>query len=70
MICATLASRIFATRVTTGTDTSFPQPPYFVGLNQPVGMEIDGQDRDGTGMIPAEAHGSFYCVVPDPAGQL
>ena len=49
---------------------AFPLPPYFVGLTQPVGKEIDRKDRDVTGMIPAEAHGSFYRVVPDPACQL
>lgn len=45
----------------------FPQTPYFIGLNEPVGLDVAFTDLDISGMIPAEIRGSFYRAVPDPA---
>lgn len=45
----------------------FPQTPYFIGLNEPVGQEVAFAGLDVQGTIPAEIRGSFYRAVPDPA---
>lgn len=46
---------------------AFPQTPYFIGLNEPVGQEVAFTGLEVTGTIPAEIRGSFYRAVPDPA---
>lgn len=45
----------------------FPQTPYFIGLNEPVGREVAFTGLTVEGTIPAEIRGSFYRAVPDPA---
>lgn len=45
----------------------FPQTPYFIGLNEPVGQEVAFTGLEVEGTIPAEIRGSFYRAVPDPA---
>ena len=50
-----------------GIEKAFPQTPYFVGLNEPVGKAVDLKGLAVTGTIPAEVRGSFYRAVPDPA---
>lgn len=45
----------------------FPQTPYFIGLNEPVGREVAFTGLEVEGTIPAEVRGSFYRAVPDPA---
>ena len=45
----------------------FPQTPYFIGLNEPVGQEVAFTGLEVQGTIPAEIRGSFYRAVPDPA---
>lgn len=46
---------------------AFPQTPYFIGLNEPVGQEVAFTGLEVAGTIPAEVRGSFYRAVPDPA---
>jgi len=46
---------------------TFPQTLYFLGLNQPVGKEVDLKALAVTGTIPGDVRGSFYRAVPDPA---
>lgn len=46
---------------------AFPQTPYFIGLNEPVGKEVAFTGLEVEGTIPAEVRGSFYRAVPDPA---
>ncbi|HWU02705.1 MAG TPA: carotenoid oxygenase family protein [Novosphingobium sp.] len=45
---------------------NFPQTPHFVGLNQPVGQEVDLSGLKVEGNLPPEVRGSFYRAVPDP----
>ena len=45
----------------------FPQTPYFIGLNEPVGQEVAFTGLEVEGTIPAEIRGGFYRAVPDPA---
>ncbi len=45
----------------------FPQTPYFLGLNEPVGQEVALTGLQVSGTIPSEIRGSFYRAVPDPA---
>jgi len=45
----------------------FPQTPHFVGLNQPVGQEVQLTGLPIEGSLPPEIHGSFYRALPDPA---
>ena len=45
----------------------FPQTPYFIGLNEPVGREVAFTGLEVEGTIPPEVRGSFYRAVPDPA---
>jgi len=45
----------------------FPQTPYFVGLNEPVGREVALTGLEVEGTIPEAVRGSFYRAVPDPA---
>lgn len=47
--------------------TGFPQTPYFVGLNEPVGKQVALTGLAVEGTLPPEVHGSFYRAVPDPA---
>ena len=47
--------------------TGFPQTPYFIGLNEPVGKEVAFTGLAIEGTLPAEVRGSFYRAVPDPA---
>lgn len=46
---------------------SFPQTPYFTGLNEPVGQKVSLTGLPVQGTIPPEVRGSFYRAVPDPA---
>ncbi|MDP3907801.1 carotenoid oxygenase family protein [Novosphingobium sp.] len=46
---------------------AFPQTPYFIGLNEPVGREVAFTGLEVEGTVPAEVRGSFYRAVPDPA---
>ena len=45
----------------------FPQTPYFTGLNEPVGKELDLKGLKVEGTLPPEVLGSHYRAVPDPA---
>jgi carotenoid cleavage dioxygenase-like enzyme len=45
----------------------FPQTPYFLGLNEPVGQDVAFTGLEVSGTIPSEIRGSFYRAVPDPA---
>lgn len=47
--------------------TGFPQTPYFVGLNEPVGKEVELKGLKVEGVLPPEVRGSFYRAIPDPA---
>jgi carotenoid cleavage dioxygenase len=46
---------------------AFPQTPYFLGLNEPVGREVSLTGLMVEGTLPPEVRGSFYRAVPDPA---
>lgn len=46
---------------------AFPQTPYFTGLNEPVGKEVDLKGLKVEGNLPEEVRGSFYRAIPDPA---
>jgi carotenoid cleavage dioxygenase len=48
-------------------DGRFPQTPYFTGLNEPVGQEVELKGLTVEGALPAEVRGSFFRAVPDPA---
>ncbi len=45
----------------------FPQTPYFIGLNEPVGKDVSFTGLPVEGTLPDEVRGSFYRAVPDPA---
>lgn len=46
---------------------AFPQTPYFMGLNEPIGQEADLHGLQIEGTLPPEIRGSFYRAIPDPA---
>lgn len=46
---------------------AFPQTPYFTGLNEPVGQDVELKGLAVEGTLPAEVRGSFFRAVPDPA---
>ncbi|MBB4640995.1 carotenoid oxygenase family protein [Rhizorhapis suberifaciens] len=44
----------------------FPQTPDFMGLNEPLGVEVHLENLEVEGTIPSEIEGAFFRAVPDP----
>ena len=45
--------------------TQFPDIPMFTGLNAPSRVELDVNDLEIDGTVPANLDGAFYRVAPD-----
>jgi carotenoid cleavage dioxygenase-like enzyme len=43
----------------------WPDSPWFTGLNAPCRVEVDVNDLDVVGAIPAQIDGAFYRVAAD-----
>src|SRR5262245_6461362 len=51
-----------------GSDMAgFPRTLDFIGLNEPVGIEISLENLAVEGRIPVEIEGAWFRAVPDPA---